>query len=105
MKAHHYRVAVIAAGIITMGYGMLDDGRIDSADIRAIAILIILAGLGSLAHARAHRPTRAAYELGHGDGFAAGYEEGRRVGRPTVVQLSARIEPAERSMIGARELR
>lgn len=90
----------IALGLIAMAIGIALDGKVDASDIRSVGVGAAVIGLGWLLE---HRNTMklaaqlaevaketAQYQLGRRDGFEEGYQDGRRVGRPTVVKMAGR---------------
>lgn len=72
--------AALLVGAVAM------DG-INSGDMRTIGAVLVLSALGTMALRKLARPTAAAYELGRSDGYREGYADGRKIGRPVVVQL------------------
>lgn len=76
---------LIFIGAVGTVAGVGVDGRVDANDIRALGLGLVFVGLGWLAVKHTTRPMSAVYELGHQEGRAIGYEEGRKVAKPVLL--------------------
>jgi hypothetical protein len=76
-----------AASLLVLVAGIVFDSRAHSSDLRLVGATGLLIALGEWRLSRSPRAT-AAYELGHMEGFRAGYDECRQQFRPTVVSLT-----------------
>lgn len=83
------RVIMGAGAALTMS-GVLEDGRVDATDLRSVGAVIVLTGIALVLTQHMSKPFDASYELGRSDGYREGYDDGRKIGRPTVVKLNSR---------------
>jgi hypothetical protein len=80
-------VVVNTAGLAAFTAGVLDDGRVDRADLRAIGLAVFLGSLIWHLITKARRSEEAVYEAGRQAGYDAGFIDGRRIARPVVVPI------------------
>lgn len=73
--------ATAVLGLLVFGYGILEDGKIDRTDIRAVGLACATASLMWFFVSRGRHAEQRAYQAG----YDVGYLDGRRVARPVVI--------------------
>jgi hypothetical protein len=77
-------------GLFAFLVGVFGDGKLDTADLKAIGLALGGASLMWFFGTRTSASHAAAYEAGRQDGYDTGYEDGRRVAKPVVVSLGSK---------------